>query len=406
MGNKNFNNVDILIVGAGMYACGKGTDGFGTILPAVLQAYKLGLVNKISIAATSRNSAISASEKAKQLSNLLEIKPDIKFFPEEIDNDDKAYIKALKHITNPCCAIVSVPDNLHFEITKTLIENKIHVLVVKPLVPKVQQVKELISLANNSNVYGAVEYHKRYDEANLKLLELIKQGILGDLIYFRINYSQRKIIPTSIFRNWVDTTDVFQYLGVHYVDLIHFLTQAMPVRVMSYGSKKWLIQKGIDNFDTIQTQIEWKLPETGGAFLSSHFTSWIDPNTSTAMSDQRIEVIGTKGRYHSDQKNRGVFLVTDADGVEEINPYFTQIYTSVDGISKEVKGYGPKSIIQFLKDVVDLTKGSKNISDMKGLRPTFESSLYPTAVLEASQISLDNGNNWVSIDNIQKAVSL
>jgi len=29
--------LDILIIGAGMYVCGKGTDGFGTVLPAIFQ---------------------------------------------------------------------------------------------------------------------------------------------------------------------------------------------------------------------------------------------------------------------------------------------------------------------------------------------------------------------------------
>jgi hypothetical protein len=31
------NKINILIIGAGLYVCGKGTNGYGTILPAIFQ---------------------------------------------------------------------------------------------------------------------------------------------------------------------------------------------------------------------------------------------------------------------------------------------------------------------------------------------------------------------------------
>ena len=36
-----FKPLNLLIVGGGMYVCGRGTDNFGTILPAVLEAKKM-----------------------------------------------------------------------------------------------------------------------------------------------------------------------------------------------------------------------------------------------------------------------------------------------------------------------------------------------------------------------------
>jgi predicted dehydrogenase len=116
------------------------------------------------------------------------------------------------------------------------------------------------------------------------------------------------------------------------------------------------------------------------------------------MSDQRIEVIGTKGRYKSNQKSRGVTLVTDEAGVEEINPYFSQFYPDVDGRYKQVKGYGPQSIIQFLHDVGDVIEGRKTPDDLTGLRATFASSLIVSSAIEASIQSLAENNSWVIIE--------
>ena len=40
-----------------------------------------------------------------------------------------------------------------------------------------------------------------------------------------------------------EQTNILQYLGVHYVDIIRFVTDAIPIRVMAIGQKKWLIKK-------------------------------------------------------------------------------------------------------------------------------------------------------------------
>jgi predicted dehydrogenase len=384
----------VLVAGAGMYVCGKGVSGFGTILPALFEAHRLGLVGRIAIAATSAASARQAAEKAAELAAVLGVNPPVRCYPEA-GQDAEAYLAALADLDRPCAAIVSVPDQLHFAVTCRLIEQGVHVLVVKPLVATVSETQKLIALADRHGVYGAVEYHKRFDEANLKLYQLIRQGVLGELLNFRIQFSQRKVIPTAIFRGWVEHTNVFQYLGVHYVDLIHFLTNAAPLRVMAVGTKKYLAACGIDTWDTIQTLIEWR-EEGGNTFLSSHLTGWIDPDTSSAMSDQRLEVIGTKGRYHSDQKERGVTLAVDGAGVEAINPYFSQIYPGLDGDAATMRGYGPKSIIQFCRDVADIAGNRRQATELGGLRATFRSSLPVARVLEAAAASLAADNGWVA----------
>lgn len=396
MADHKRRSFDLIIVGAGMYVCGKGTDGFGTILPAVFEAWKKGVIRTIHLAAATQKGADLARQKAKALTCITGVSPDIRYYPDKSD-DSLAYLSAVSTAVFPCAAIVSVPDHLHFGIARDLIRKKIHVQVVKPLVATVHENEQLITLKNKHDVYGCVEYHKRFDESNLKLLDLIRQGALGDLLQFRIAYSQRKIIPVTVFRNWVAHTNIFQYLGVHYVDLILFLTRATPKRLMSVGIKNYLSGKGIDTYDTIQTLIEWQMPEGNNIFLSSHLTGWIDPDMSTAMSDQRLEVIGTKGRYRADQKNRGVTLQTDKNGVEEINPYFCQFYNDIEGDSLKIGGYGPASIIQFLMDTADIIHRRKKPSDMKGLRATFESSLQISRILEASEKSLSDCNKWISV---------
>jgi predicted dehydrogenase len=395
------NPIDILIVGAGMYVCGKGTDGYGTVLPAVFEACRQGLVRTVHLVAATAESLRLAREKADGLSGILGIRPAMRFHPESPGQGPDALDLALNALAKPGCAVVCVPDHLHFSISRRLLEDHVHTLVVKPLVPRLDELRELIELQERSGVLGMVEFHKRFDEANITIRDLVGSGRLGDLLNIRVTYSQRKIVPEKHFRSWVSSTDIFQYLGIHYIDLVGFITGAVPRRVMSYGLKKWLVKQGIDTYDTLQTDVEWEMEDSGGRFLSSHLTGWVDPDTTGAMSDQRIEIIGTRGRIRSDQKDRGMTLVTDeAAGEEKINPYFSRISTSIRENRKQAKGYGPDSVISFIRDVSEIVNTGRPMSDFQGLRPTFASSLYPTAVLEASRKSLSLDNAWISIKDL------
>ena len=65
----------------------------------------------------------------------------------------------------------------------------------------------------------------------------------------------------------------------------------------------------INTWDSIQVIINWK-SKNNKFFTSAHITNWIDPNETSALSDQKISIVGTKGRISCDQKNRGVVAVS------------------------------------------------------------------------------------------------
>lgn len=392
--------VNIIVVGAGMYVCGKGSNGYGTIMPAILEWKKTHDVEAIYMIGRSSKSTNTAKVKIGELGSTMGLKPTVNYFSRG-RADAESYKRIFRDVGKPACVIVAVPDRLHKDVASSAIENGLHTLVVKPLTPTVKEALDLIQLqAHAGNTYCAVEFHKRLDLANMKLRDAMESGRIGDPLYFLVEYSQRKSMPEKMFRKWVTETNIFQYLGVHYVDIIYFATGACPVRVMATGQKKWLRSRGIDTYDAIQAVIEWKKPGKEN-FVSHILTNWIDPEKTSAMSDQKIKVIGTKGRFESDQKDRGIRIVTD-DGIEEPNPYFSAPY----GREGEMvyRGYGIKSICQFLNDAMDVDSGKVGIDELERTRPTFRRSLIPVAVIEAVSKSLKAGGRWVDIGNICKDV--
>ena len=385
--------IDLIIIGGGMFVSGQTVNDFGTILPSVMQAKKNDIINSITICCKSLKTAKKNFEKFKKLKKLLNIKSNIDILPKSKD-DPNGYLKIIKKKKFDC-AIVSVPDHLHYKICKDVLKYKIHCLVVKPMATKIVHAKKLHALSKKNKLIGQVEFHKRLDEANLIIRDKIQHNVIGNLQYINVNYSQRKIIPTKQFKKWTNKSNIFQYLGVHYVDLISFITDSKPISVNAWGIKDFLKKKKINTWDSIHAIIEWR--NKNNKFISLHSCNWIDSNKSSAMSDQKISFIGTNGRIDSDQKNRGLQIVDDKNGINDLNPYFSNKFISSSN-KNYFSGYGITSVQNFLTDIFKLKNNQINLKILEKIRPSFKSSLISVSVTEAINKSLRLKNKKIKIN--------
>jgi len=379
-----------------MYTTGRGTKEFGTILPAILEWKRdTNLLGKISMIGTNGKNSEKSKLKALSLFKMTGIELDLEIFPKISENNPKIYKQIIRNVKQPACAIVVVPDHLHFKVTSDCLRSGLHVLVAKPLTPTLEEGRKLVTLAKKQNLHSIVEFHKRWDKVNIMLRDNIQSGRLGKLLYCQVEYSQRKSIPTKYFKSWAEKTSILQYLGVHYLDIIRYTTGAKPIRVMATGQKKFLVSKGIDSFDSIQCIIEWELPSKEN-FTQTLLTNWIDPETSSAMSNQKIKIVGTKGNFESDQKDRGLKINFDNENFQQPNPYFCQVFQNELG-KKEWHGYGIDSIKTFLNDVTNIFENQSKVIDFLNKRPTFEEALISTSIIESAHKSLKRNNEWIKI---------
>ena len=111
--------IDIVVIGAGLYVCGKGTEGYGTILPAIFEWKRLNdNIGDIHCASTSAESSRKLLQKAKELEVKTGIKLQIKSYPNSDSKNHVAYQEALNNCKNPALAIIAVPDHLQYKIAK------------------------------------------------------------------------------------------------------------------------------------------------------------------------------------------------------------------------------------------------------------------------------------------------
>jgi predicted dehydrogenase len=378
--------MNLLIVGCGMYVTGRGGTGMGTILASVMQAFGDDDVHSITICATSPANADVVAEASRRLGTALGLSMTI---PYAAYDGTTAGLVALARDRKIHAAIVSTPDPCHFEQVRILIDSGIHCLCVKPLVSTVAEHTILAELAADRGVHAAVEFHKRWDESNLHVRKVIQEGRLGKLHNISVDYSQRIMIPTEVFAGWTEQTNIFQYLGIHYVDLVQWLTDSVPVRLCCHGTEGILKEYGFNTWDSVHVWLIWQRGN-GEEFLSQFNLSWVDSNRSPALSDQRFSILGSLGRYDVDQRNRGISSTLHNESIQFINPWFSELLPSPDG-TLEMQGYGYKSIAQFLKDCQAVLNGEITAESLVARRPTFKDCIESTRVIECVNSCLKKG---------------
>ncbi len=381
-----------------MYVTGRHTSGPGSALGSIGELSKTLDIDSITVVSKSESSINDVNRSRDIINKELNIDVSIEFIA--LGDDSLNKLQDIISLNTFHCAIVALPDHLHYSFGKLLIENKIHCFFVKPLTPTLEESLDLVALQRKNKVLGVVDFHKRYDEVNLVIKDIINKGDIGSPLSATVEYSQKIEMPTIVFSDWIENSNVFQYLGVHYVDMIYFLTSYKPEKAMAVGTYGILQEKGIDTYDSIHATIVWYNKAYMEQKMVTQFsTSWIDPSTSSAMSDQKYTIIGTKGRIESNQKHRGVEVTTESEGIQSINPYFSKYLDNTTG-GKTYSGYDFKSISQFLTDVNQVIKDIVFDKELYEFRPTLEDTLPTSSVIDAVNKSLIDYSNWVYINDL------
>ena len=363
--------INLLLFGAGVYVQGPADSKsqLGNIGAALVEALHQGLLSKVFIKATSSSSCCAA----KKINDIVSQE-----FVYSCKNHDIDHNFILDN--NITGAVVALPDHLHYEYLLKCADLGLHVICVKPFVETKQQAELLSTLYKSKNLYGFVEFHKRFDKQNI----LLKDDINGSSISrFFIDYSQDSRVPTNDFKQWSRRTNVFQYLGVHYVDLVHWMTRSTPIRINSYFSGTHLSSLGINTPDNIDVIVEWE--GNNQAFTSVHLTSWSESHGDILPSRQTIQVLTNKSRIDLDQADRGYKRIVNGK-VNIVNPYFSKQYI-LNG-EKRYSGYGIDNYLYFFR-LLRLNKKNSEFQ-LDDRLCTFDSAL--TSVMVTEKVSIDLAN--------------
>jgi predicted dehydrogenase len=263
--------------------------------------------------------------------------------PEEVDSRIASYegcagyINYTDLLNNDHVDLVdiTVPHELHYEIAKAALEKGKHVLVEKPIAVKSEQGAELIVLAREKGVKFSVAENTRFVTAYQKAEEILKQGILGEILTVRTLIAGSEVYRIKNPNLWHGKAPyggVILDSAVHNFYLFKWLFGGVR-EVLGFASK--LVPEG-------------EMEDNG--LILGHLANGAEfqLNTSCTMEipwTERVEIYGDKGGMIIDQLVNPVVKYylgsNDIDG------------TTVEDIPFDPLGWKFSSMVAEIKDFVE-----------------------------------------------------
>ena len=292
--------------------------------------------------------------------------------------------------------LVSTPDHLHTAPVLAALRRGVHVIVEKPMCLDVHEADEIIREAESRNLIVGADMHKRYDPDHLRIFEDLAPQ-LGQPLYARGVLEEPLEVSTAIFK-WVEDSDPFTYVGIHWLDLfLHFL-RLTPVSVYAVGQKGRLRSEfGKDTFDAVQVLVTHQ----GGTAIT-YENNWLTPADFEGPVNQDSQLVGYYGKVESDSQYRGLRYWIENKGSRTSNLHFFRKVRRPDG-SLGSLGYGKDSLVDCLERVFRHKVLGTPVSEMAGTYPDADSQRWPTIVVHAARAVLQR--NWEHIEAGAPAVA-
>lgn len=274
---------------------------------------------------------------------------------------------------------VATPVKTHFKICSEALMAGKHVFVEKPITSSVDQAQKLIDIAEKRNLKLMVGHTFLYTSAVKKMKEIIDSGELGEIYYINSQRMNLGLFQQDINVSWD--------LAPHDISIILYLLGQEPEFVSAIGESH--INPAVEDV----AMISMKFTNNRIAFVTS---SWLDPDKIRKMT-----VVGSKKMLVYDDIQITEKIRIYDKGIEKPAHYdtfgeFPYSYKYGDIVIPMISGKEPirTELSHFLDCIVNDTAP---LSDGRN-------GLNVVKILEAAQQSLDQGNNQVKINAVNKKI--
>jgi len=277
---------------------------------------------------------------------------------------------------------VATPDAAHAEVVIRCAEAGKHVLCEKPLATTVADCQAMIAAARASSVHLMVDWHNRWNPPCCQAREAIAAGELGDVRYIYYRLSDTIYVPTKMLP-WAGESSVMLFLGSHALDTVCWFMQARPARVSCRRQEGVLQSMGVPTADMYLTVLDF---DNGACAVIEN--SWILPQSSPALIDHRVEIIGSKGAIYLDPQHCGaIAMYTGRTPGGFPDASLPDVFVAPEVHGRQV-GFAVESIYHFVECVRD------------GKRPltSGEDGLVNTKLILAAERSADDDGRPVEVD--------
>jgi glucose-fructose oxidoreductase len=182
---------------------------------------------------------------------------------------------------------IALPNSMHAEYTVRAAHAGVHVLCEKPMAVTVEECERMIEACRESNVKLMIAYRLHFEEINLKAVDLVRRGRIGDAKFFNSSFSMT-VRPGDIRTKKELGGGTLYDIGVYCINAARYLFRAEPKEVMAIS-----VNSGPRRLGDID--------ESTGALLrfdGERVAAFVTSFNADDVASYRI--VGTKGQLHVD----------------------------------------------------------------------------------------------------------
>ncbi len=250
-------------------------------------------------------------------------------------------------------ACVATPDNRHFDACRQVLEAGAHLLVEKPSVLKLQELDELVALAQAQQKLAKVVYHKLLDPDHKKLRTLVHDGVLKHINNGYCSLLEPKTISGGQFAEWIVGRNPGTYVAVHYIKLIDFTFGGKLKTVMATGQRGLVGKADGPTWDSNQLRMIYEYADGREAAFDIH-TSWVTPDNFPGYVEQEVQFRFDNGVWNGHSRKRGVECTVEGRTPftlkTTMNNHYNGTFVEPWG-ERAQRGYGIEVLERFAREV-------------------------------------------------------
>ncbi len=256
-------------------------------------------------------------------------------------------------------ACVATPDDRHFEAARQVLAAGVHLLVEKPSVLRLQELDELVALAQRKGRLAKVVYHKLLDPDHKKLRTLVHDGVLQHINNGYCSLLEPKQISGAQFSQWITGRNPGTYVAVHYIKLIDFTFGGRLKTVTATGQRGLVGAKDGPTWDSTQMRMVYEYDDGREAAFDIH-TSWVTPDNFPGYVEQEVQFRFDNGVWNAHSRKRGVECTVEGKTPVQmkttLNNHYNGSFVEPWG-ERSQRGYGIETIERFVRELARVEFG-------------------------------------------------
>lgn len=223
---------------------------------------------------------------------------------------------------------ICTSTDTHAKLIKEASDAKKSIFCEKPIAFDLDEIDEALASVSKNNVLLQIGFNRRFDPGFAKVREFVRSGAIG--IPHILKITSRDPLPPPI--EYVQVSGgIFVDMTIHDFDMARYLMGSEIKKVFATGAV--LIDPEIGKVGDIDTAITTLEFENGAIGV-------IDNSRKAIYGyDQRVEVFGSKGVTHAENKKSDEAILGDEKGFHSSLPLFFFLERYKESYIKEEKAF-------------------------------------------------------------------